>query len=76
VVYELFNSGTAFELAKDREGDMEAWVKCVCEALEPDIKHMTGTDQSKILAILAREQARIDGTGRSAELFDRLISHI
>lgn len=76
VVYHLFNTETAFGLAKGRESDIAAWYDCIREMLDPSILLLNEQDQQKIIALLAREKEQIDKTPESADLFERLIEHI
>ena len=76
MVYHLFNTETAFGLAKGRESDIAAWYDCIREMLDPSILLLNEQDQQKIIALLAREKEQIDKTPESADLFERLIEHI
>lgn len=76
VVYSLFNSEIAFELAKTKESSIGSWYECIKEILEPDIMLLSAADQQKIIALLAKEQADINCTKESADLFERLINYI
>ena len=76
VVYSLFNSEIAFGLAKGKESNISNWYDCVKEMLEPNIMLLNETDQQKIIALLTKEQAQIDGTAETADLFERFINHI
>lgn len=44
--------------------------------LEPNIMLLSENDQQKIIALLTKEQAQLDGTAETADLFERLINHI
>ena len=37
---------------------------------------LSENDQQKIIALLTKEQARIDGTAEIVDLFERLMDHI
>ena len=76
VVYSLFNSEIAFGLAKGKENNISSWYDCIKEMLEPDIMLLSENDQQKIIALLTKEQARIDGTAETVDLFERLMDHI
>ena len=76
VVYSLFNSEIAFGLAKGKESNINSWYDCIKEMLEPNIMLLSKNDQQKIIALLTKEQAQLDGTAETADLFERLINHI
>ena len=76
VVYSLFNSEIAFGLAKEKESNINSWYDCIKEMLEPNIMLLSENDQQKIIALLTKEQAQLDGTAETADLFERLINHI
>ena len=76
VVYSLFNSEIAFGLAKGKESSISSWYECIKEMLEPNIMLLSEMDQQKIIALLTKEQAELDGTAETADLFERLINHI
>ncbi len=75
VVYHLFNSEVAFGLAKSKESNIAAWYACIKEMLDPAITLLSKIDQQKIIALLTREKAELDGTTETADLFNRLIHH-
>lgn len=76
VVYSLFNSEIAFGLAKGKESNINSWYDCIKEVLEPNIMRLSEKDQQKIIALLTKEKAQLDGTAETTELFERLIDHI
>ena len=76
VVYHLFNSEIAFDLAKYKEGNIESWYDCIRETLDPAITLLNEEDQQKIVALLAKEKAQIDGDANSVVLFERFMNHI
>lgn len=76
VVYSLFNYEIAFGLAKGKENNISSWYDYIKEMLEPDIMLLSENDQQKIIALLTKEQARIDGTAEIVDLFERLMDHI
>ena len=76
VVYNLFNSEVAFGLAKGKEGNIETWYDCIKEMLDPTITLLSEVDQQKIIALLTKEKAQIDGTLETTDLFERFIKHI
>ena len=76
VVYELFNSDLAFRLAGGKENDMDLWYGCFKEMLDPSITSLDELTQQKIIALLTKEKAQMDGTAESVDLFERLMEHI
>jgi hypothetical protein len=76
VVYSLFNSEIAFGLAKGKENNICNWYDCVKETLEPNIMFLNVLDQQKIIALLTKEQAQIDGSIESVNLFEQFMNHI
>lgn len=76
VVYYIFNSETAFGLAKQEEGKIDVWYKHIREILEPDITFLSEIDQQKVIAILTKEKAGIDRNKESMSLFDRFMDFI
>ena len=76
VVYHLFNSESAFALAKSKEADVESWFNCIKEILDPAIISLNEIEQQKIIAVITREKAHMDGTSETADLFNRLIDHM
>ena len=76
VVYELFNSDLAFRLAGGKENDMGLWYECFKEMLDPSITSLDELTQQKIIALLTKEKAQMDGTAESVDLFERLMEHI
>ena len=73
VVYSLFNSETAFGFVKTKSSNIESWYSHFKEVLEPNITMLCEEDQRKIVAMIAREKAQIDGSKNSTELFERLM---
>lgn len=76
VVYQMFNTDTVFELARDKEDNIEAWYECIKETLDPEITALNEADQRKIVAILTRERELSNETAETAELFNRLMKYI
>lgn len=76
VVYHLFNSDAAFGLAKSREKNIDNWYHSVKEILEPDITLLSEQDQQKIIMMLAKEKADLDGNVESRRLFERFVEYI
>ena len=76
VVYHLFNSEIAFDLAKNKEGNIESWYDCIRETLDPAITLLNEEDQQKIVALLAKEKAQTDENTDSVVLFERFMNHI
>ena len=74
VTYYIFNSEIAFERAKSRESNIGGWYDCIRELLEPSITLLTVEDQRKIIALLTREKAELDGTVKSKDLFASLMN--
>ena len=73
-VYGIFNTETAFGLARYRENDIGSWYACLKDALEPSISALSDNAQRQIIALLAKEKADREGTAASAELFEHLMS--
>ena len=76
VVYSIFNSEVAFDMAKGRENNIEEWYDCIKEVLDPNITLLNEIDQQKIIALITKEQAQIDGTSEAVDIFERFINHI
>lgn len=76
VVYSLFNSEKAFDIAKDKENDIDSWCNCFKEALNPDITHLEEINQQKIIAMLTQEHARLNDSVDDINLFTRYIDRI
>lgn len=76
IVYSIFNSDTAFNYAKDKEGNIEDWYNYIIEVLEPNIDFLKSTDRQKIIAILTKERARIEQNDKTHSLFERFIDYI
>lgn len=76
VVYHIFNSDIAFGLAKSKETNIEAWYDCIKEMLDPNITLLAESDQQKIIALLTKEKAQIDGNMESQSLFERLMDYM
>lgn len=76
VVYNIFNSDTAFGLAKDRESQVGSWFDYIKEVLEPDITFLPEREQHTLVAILTKERARLDKRPESIDLFNKWVDHI
>lgn len=76
VVYHIFNSETAFGLAKSKESNIETWYGFIKEMLNPNITLLTEDDQKKIIALLAKENAQLESNLESQSLFERLMNYI
>ncbi len=76
VAYSLFNTEIAFGLAKGKESNISSWYDCIKEMLEPNIMLLNEHDQQKIIALLTKEQARIDGKAETTDLYKRFMDHI
>ena len=72
----MFNSDLAFRLAGGKENDMGLWYECFKEMLDPSITSLDELTQQKIIALLTKEKAQMDGTAESVDLFERLMEHI
>ncbi len=73
VIYQIFNPQKAFALAKDKQGNVEAWYRGIKEMLDPDITLFTERQQRQIIMALTREKAQADRSEESADLFERLM---
>lgn len=76
VVYSLFNTEIALELAKEKESDISNWYNYVKEVLKPNISLFKEADQEKIVLILTKEQARIVDTAETSDLYERFIEQL
>lgn len=74
ILFSVFNSETAFDMAKIHESDIHSWYTKMREALEPDMGIFNEADCQKIVAVLAREKAERDETAESTLLFERLMN--
>ena len=74
IVYSIFNSETAFDMARVHESDISSWYMKMCEALDPDLDLFNESDRQRIIAVLAREKADRDESPESAVLFERLMN--
>ena len=76
VVYHIFNSETAFEMLRKQEENIEIWYQTMKEILDPEVALMSENDQKKIVALLTREKAQIDGKEDSRILFEKLMDYM
>lgn len=76
IIYSIFNSETAFGLAKAEEDNINSWYHCIRRLLEPDITLLSMEDQNKILALLTKEKAQLDNNLESKSLFERFMDYI
>ena len=76
IIYSIFNSENAFNMAKLNETDINNWYNQMCEALDPDICFLEKVEQQKIIAILAKEKAERERTLESTMLFENLMRFI
>lgn len=76
IVYSIFNSDTAFDMARVHESDISSWYGKMCEALDPDLDRFSESDRQKIIAILAKEKADRDESAESVVLFERLMNFV
>lgn len=76
VVYNIFNSETAFGLAKSKESNIKEWYDYIKEILEPDITILRENDQKKIITLLTKEKAQLHNNVEFNSFFGRLIDSI
>ena len=57
ILYQLFNTDQAIDLAKAKESNFTVWYQYVKEILEPSILERSILEQKKILAILTKVKA-------------------
>ena len=76
IIYSIFNSENAFNMAKLNETNINNWYNQICEALDPDICFLEKVEQQKIIAILAKEKAERERTLESTMLFENLMRFI
>lgn len=76
VIYHIFNSEIAFEMLRKQEGNIDTWYCAMREILDPAVTLMSENDQKKIVALLTREKAQIDGKETSRTLFERLMDYM
>ncbi len=74
IVYSIFNSETAFNMAKMHESDISSWYMKMCEVLNPDLELFNESDRQRIIAVLAKEKAECDASPESVMLFERLMN--
>ena len=74
IVYSIFNSETAFDMARVHESDISSWYMKMCEALDPDLDLFNESDRQRIIAVLAKEKADRDESPESTALFERLMN--
>lgn len=73
IVYSIFNSETAFNMARVYESDIRSWYVRMCETLDPDLDFFNESDRQRIIAVLTKEKADRDESAESAVLFERLM---
>lgn len=76
VVYGIFNTETAFGLAKGKESNIGGWYECMKEMLDPAITLLNESDQQKIIALIAKEKAELDNRDETRNLFERFMNYI
>jgi DNA helicase HerA-like ATPase len=76
IIYQLFNSDNVFRLAKSKEKNVDLWLKCMRDNLEPAISYMEEVEQNKVVANLILERNRIDGSRETSRLFERFMNFI
>lgn len=74
IMYSVFNSKFAFDMAKIHESDIGSWYEKMCEVLEPGLETFSEVDRQRIIAVLAKEKAERDETLESTLLFEHLMS--
>ena len=74
IIYSVFNSKTAFDLARPESRDLERWQRLMIENLVPDITSLSVVEREKILAIIALEQAQLEKDQKTNELLERIIA--
>jgi hypothetical protein len=65
-----------FRLAKGKEGNIDLWLECIRDNLEPSIDYMEEVEQNKVISSLVLERTRIDGSKETNELFERVMKRI
>ena len=76
MVYGIFNTETAFGLAKGKESNIGGWYECMKEMLDPAITLLNESDQQKIIALIAKEKAELDNRDETRNLFERFMNYI
>jgi DNA helicase HerA-like ATPase len=76
IIYQIYNSENVFRIAKGREGNIDLWLKCIRDNLEPSIDYMEEVEQNKVVANLVLERNRIDGSKETSRLFERFMKFI
>lgn len=74
IVYSIFNSEAAFDMARIHESDISSWYAEMREVLDPDLDFFSESDRQKIIAVLTKEKADRDESTESAVLFERLMN--
>lgn len=75
IVYSIFNSETAFDMAKIHESDIGSWYTEMCDVLEPGLTCFDESERKKIIAILTKEKSVRDESAESLKLFERLMNY-
>lgn len=76
IIYKIFNSEIALECSKEKSSNIESWYTAMKDVLEPSIMLFDEKEQQKIIALIIKEKAQLDGIGESKELFERFMMHI
>jgi hypothetical protein len=76
IIYQIYNSENVFRLAKGKEGNIDLWLECIRDNLEPSISYMDEVGQNKVISSLVLERTRIDGSKETNELFERVMKRI
>jgi hypothetical protein len=74
VVYQFFNSETAFQYAKSKESVIDDWYRSMLDVLEPNIECLAPYDQQKIIALLTKQKSKLEKNQEA--LFERLIDYL
>lgn len=76
IVYHLFNSDIAFDLAKGRENDRNGWYLYMKELLEPSISYLSEKEQDKVVLLLTKEKAMKEQNQELKTLFESFMEHM
>ena len=74
ILYSIFNSETAFDLARISETDISGWCEKMCTVLDPDVNYFDEIERQKILAVLTKERADREESVESVQLFEKLMN--
>ena len=76
IVYALFNSELAFELASKREYNIDTWYKYMKDVLEPKIGSWPERNQRRIITMLAKERTELYKNLQTEGLFEKLMNYM